>query len=91
MIHVRPTPGKDHAENTVVMDADELAAPSRSLGTSVPLTVASLQTTLEPMHALRVAVQSGSGRGIVLRLFDEGESAPAGMQEAVLVPFARKA
>jgi hypothetical protein len=70
------------------MSAEELMAPSaRSHGP--PTTVGSPQTTLEPMRALRVAIASGQGRQIVLRLLDEGEAAPAGAQEALLIALGR--
>lgn len=90
LVNVRPAPpaSRDHVERTVVMSAEELMAPSvKNVGP--PTTVGSPQTTLEPMRALRVAIASGQGREIVLRLLDEGEAAPPGAQEALLIALAR--
>jgi len=89
LTNVRPSPppSRDVAEHTVVMTAEELMAPSIRQGP--PTTVGSAQTNLEPMRALRVAIASGQGRQLVLRLLDDGESAPAGTQEAMLVPMPR--
>lgn len=90
LVNVRPAPpaSRDHVERTVVMSAEELMAPSVK-NVAPPTTVGSPQTTLEPMRALRVAIASGQGREIVLRLLDEGEAAPPGAQEALLIALAR--
>ncbi|MBI3200404.1 MAG: hypothetical protein HYZ29_02605 [Myxococcales bacterium] len=80
--------GRDSVERTVVMTAEELMAPSVR-GPGPPTTQGSPQRALEPMRALRVAVVSGQGRELVLRLLDEGEPLPDGAQEALLLPFAR--
>ena len=74
----------------MVMDANELMAPSQPQP-SAPTTLGSHQAVLEPMRALRVVIEAGSGRGIVLRLLDTDEALPEGAQEAVLVPLPVKA
>lgn len=90
---VQPPPSRDPVERTVVMSDEELMAPSisptsaRSHGP--PTTVGSPQATLEPMRAVRVAITSGQGRELVLRLLGPGEPAPEGTQEALLVPVER--
>ena len=87
LTNVRSSSSRDVSERTVVMSVEELMAPSVKSGP--PTTVGSPQRTLEPMRALRVAVVSGQGRELVLRTLDDGEQAPEGTQEALLVPFAR--
>jgi hypothetical protein len=90
MTNFRPEPPADEPhEHTVVMDEGEAAAPSRSMHTAAPSTMGSPQTTIEPMRALRVVIQSGSGRELVLRLLDEGEAPPNGAQEALLIALGR--
>jgi hypothetical protein len=42
---------------------------------------------LEPMRAVRVAVEPGSGSRLALLLLSEGEPAPEGTQEALLLPI----
>ena len=89
---VRPQPpvSRDVAEHTVVMTAEELMPPSHGEATRNPSTLGSRQAVLEPMRALRVAVHSGSGREIVVHLLSDGETAPEGAQEALLLPLAAK-
>jgi hypothetical protein len=89
MTNFRPEPAEEAPEHTVVMDEEEVAAPSRSMHTAAPSTMESPQTVLEPMRALRVVVQGGSGRELTLRLLDEGELPPDGAQEALLIALGR--
>lgn len=95
LTNVRSSASRDVAEHTVVMSAEELMAPSvrsgppTTVGRGPPTTVGSPHRGLEPMRALRVAIVSGQGRELVLRTLEEGELAPDGAQEALLVPFAR--
>jgi len=88
---VRPkAPVSKEAEHTVVMSAEELMPPSVAAVSPHPNTLGSAQAVLEPMRALRVVVQSGSGREIVVRLLSEGEAVPPGTQEALLLPLLGK-
>ncbi len=84
-----PPPSREAPEHTVVMTAEELMAPSIPSGQGPPTTVGSPQTALEPMRALRVAIVSGQGRQIMLRMLADGEPAPDGVQEALLIALAR--
>lgn len=90
LTNVRPAPpsvSRDHVERTVVMEANDLMAPSQPHPSGPPTTLGSHQAVLEPMRALRVVIDAGSGREIVLRLLDADEAVPDGAQEAVLVPL----
>ena len=90
LTNVRPAPpsvSRDPVERTMVMDANDLMAPSQPHPSGPPTTLGSHQAVLEPMRALRVSVEGGSGRAIVLRLLDAEEPLPEGAQEAVLVPL----
>jgi hypothetical protein len=82
-----PSARRDAVEHTVVMNADEMPAPSRAEPSGPPTTLGSSHAVLEPMRALRVSVESGAGRQLVLRLLDGDEPLPEGAQEALLVPL----
>ncbi len=55
----------------------------------ITLTSLGLTLALEPMRVLRVAIVSGQGRQIMLRMLADGEPAPDGVQEALLIALAR--
>lgn len=67
-------------ESTVVM-----GPPTDILSANSPSTLGSPMSPLEPMRAVRVAVRLGQGKELSVRLLDEGEAAPAGSQEALLL------
>jgi hypothetical protein len=60
---------------------------SSSGASSAPGTLGSPNSPLESMRARRVAVSSGNGKELSVRLLDEGEDAPDGTQEAILLPL----
>lgn len=54
---------------------------------SAPGTLGSPNLPLESLRARRVAISQGSGKELSVQLLDEGEDAPAGTQEAFLLPL----
>jgi hypothetical protein len=78
-----PTQVRDPAEHTVVMEAIPEAL--IHTGSTEPNTLGSPTRALEPMRALRVVVSGGSGKELIVQLLDDGEVAPPGAQEALLI------
>jgi hypothetical protein len=86
---------REPLEPTVVMEEDrELVSstaphapdpPMAPRSSNGPRTLESIPDPLEPMRAVRVAVRLGQGKELSVRLLDDGEVAPEGSQEALLL------
>lgn len=73
-------------EPTVVVDSRSIQASADS-----PPTMGSPGLPLAPLHGVRVVVRSGTGRALVVQRLDDGETAPEGMQEALLIALPTRA
>jgi hypothetical protein len=58
---------------------------------SVPITMESPHAPLEALRALRVAIEPGRGTRLSVLVLGDGEPAPDGTQEALLVPLSSSA
>ena len=77
-------------QSGVIATPREAEAPPSEVSkqiSSIPNTVESPHAPLETLRAVRVAVIRGQGNQIDVTLLGEGESAPVGAQEALLVPL----
>jgi len=94
-----PAVRREPLEPTVVMEEDhELVSstaphapdpPPAPRSSNGPRTLESIPDPLEPMRAVRVAVRLGQGKELSVRLLDDGEVAPEGSQEALLLAIRR--
>jgi hypothetical protein len=72
-------------EPTRTYGSPEPASSSSKQASSAPGTLESPRAPLEPMRAVRVAIEPGSGSRLTLLQLSDGEAAPPGTQEALLV------
>jgi hypothetical protein len=86
-----PPPPLEPTRDYVSPSLPETGAPSspRQIS-SVPITMESPHAPLEALRALRVAIEPGRGTRLSVVVLGDGEAAPEGTQEALLVPLAKR-